>query len=73
MSASLDYGDASHMPDIQVLDADGKTMFIDAPDRAGLVHVAMVEEAARQEDARYKLLSTKRSMMASGYATQRTF
>ncbi|WP_431694671.1 hypothetical protein [Rhizobium giardinii] len=32
-------------------------MFIDAPDRAGLVHVAVVEDAALQEDARYKLLS----------------
>lgn len=57
MSTSLGYGDACHVPDFQVLDADGKTMFIDAPDRAGLVDVAVVEGAARQEDARYKLLS----------------
>ncbi|EUB97527.1 hypothetical protein PMI07_000087 [Rhizobium sp. CF080] len=57
MPQTFDLGGAVHLPDFQVFEEDGGTMFIDAPDRARSVDAALMEAGAARLDAGYRLLS----------------
>ncbi|WP_430257350.1 hypothetical protein [Neorhizobium sp. IRS_2294] len=57
MPPPFDLDGTAHLPDFQVFNEDGGTMFIDAPDRARLVDAALMEAEAARLNARYRLLS----------------
>ncbi|MFK3776914.1 hypothetical protein [Agrobacterium sp. NPDC089420] len=56
MPTPFDAGGVPHVPDFQVFDEDGATLYVDAPDRVVSVEIAVIASEARRIDARYKLL-----------------
>ncbi|CUX21766.1 MULTISPECIES: hypothetical protein [Agrobacterium] len=46
----------AHVPDFQVFDEDGATMYLDAPDRAVSVDIAVIASEAARIGYRYRLL-----------------
>ncbi|CAN7445302.1 hypothetical protein LJR255_002868 [Pararhizobium sp. LjRoot255] len=49
-------GGIAHVPDFQVFDEDGSTLYLDAPDRAMSVDTTLLATEAERLNARYRLL-----------------
>ncbi len=49
-------GGIAHVPDFQVFDEDGATLYLDAPDRIVSMDVAVIASEAAHINARYRLL-----------------
>ena len=56
MPSPFGAGGIAYVPDFQVFDEDGATLYLDAPDRAVSVDVTVIASEAKRIDARYQLL-----------------
>jgi hypothetical protein len=59
MPAALECAERSHVPDFEILDVEGGSAFVDAPDRRGIPDLPTVEAAAKARNGRYRLLTTE--------------
>lgn len=56
MPSPFGAGGIAHVPDFQVFDEDGTVLYLDAPDRAVSVDIAVIASEAMRINARYRLL-----------------
>lgn len=65
MPPRFDAGGITHVPDFQVINEDGATLYLDAPDRASSVDATLLATEAKRLNTRYRLL--ERSEIYDGF------